>query len=275
MKAIKYVNNKEIWIFLFSCLVAISVIYACSVFFNGDSKSKVHKNNYVEINGKEYDLEEFNEVIYGERLFDKSIVPDVNKVKRLIYIGNKDLLNSKIFDLFPNIEYISINNCIISDVNLEDKLKHLNELELNGCEILNGTKISSVNIEILTLECSEIGEIIVDLPNLKSLVLNYVDITENLIYDFGNCKKIDRLSIVGSTLENIEMLVAFKNISCLRMFKAKTSGYEKLKIFTNLNEIYLDENIDRNNIDFMYTNFKNGDMFTRAYFIKKRHNLND
>ena len=100
-----------------------------------------------------------------------------------------------------------------------------------------------------------------------------MDLTQPFLDSFDSCTNIERISLIGSTLDSIELLDQFKNISALRLLKTETTGYDKLNKFSQLNEVYLDDWVDRKNINFMYSHFKNGDMTTRAYFINKKYKL--
>ena len=58
--------------------------------------------------------------------------------------------------------------------------------------------------------------------------------------------------------------------------RRENNGYQLvLENLHNFNTIYLDNDFDRSQIDFMIGNFKNGDEKTKQYLLDKQYNLND
>lgn len=271
---IKIKNTKLIFLF-FIIFITVTALY---IFSECNNKEKIDDNaavkeNYIIIDKKKYDYNNFNSFLLGDENTNDELNFNVEEVKEVLYVGDGGKINPSIFSVFPNVEHIIVRKCILENIEIGMELESLKELELKKC-VIKGIYIYSDSLEVLTLDYSKIEDIKVKLPGLMSLVINYNNITEELLAEFSNCKNIRRMSFIGSQLPDIQMLNSFRKVSCLRLQEAKTSGFDKLKCFIDLNEIYLDKNVDRSNIDFMYDNFKNGDIDTRAYFAKKRHNLN-
>ena len=273
MDFVKIKKGKIFFLFL-TIFIILTILLICSRYYNGQDEEQFPKNSYVEINGKRCDFDEFNSFLAGNEYFHEFAF-HVEDVKKVLYIGNGNQVGQEIFSTFPNARFIRLRKCIIEDARIGVGLQNLRQLDLSKCTIKDGVSFDSESLKVLTLDFAKVGDIDVNLPRLTSLVVNYNDITEDLIAEFAGCKKIDRISLIGSDLDSIEMLEGFNDISCLRLLKTKTSGYEKLNLFSELNEIYLDHEVDRSNIDFMYGNLKNGDIETRAYFVKKRYGLNE
>lgn len=266
-------NTRVVFLFIVVFLI-ITCLYVGSKYSNKEMKDDSQlKENYVIIDKKEYDFEKFNLFLNGSRSVSKDLGFDCKDVRNIIYVGDGRKLNPSIFYIFPNAEYITICKCDIENIEIGSTLKILKELGLKKC-VIKDVGIYSDSLKALTLDFSKIEDIDIRLPQLTSLVINYNIITEKLLSEFNGCKNVKRMSFIGSQLPNIEMLENFKNISCLRLQKTKTKGFDKLEMFTDLNEIYIDKSVDRSNIDFMYDNFKNGDIETKAYFSIKRHELN-
>lgn len=262
------------WGVLFSILFCICIILMlCNMYIMPNNDKKIPTQKYVEINGKAYNYNTFNLYLSGQSSSDENDIVDAKKVKSLIYIGEGNEVNDKIFGLFPNVKCMRISNCTITDVPLPENLSNLMDLELSNCVINNNVTLQSYSIKELTLDHSEVSKLRVDLPQLKVLIMNYMDLTQPFLDSFDSCTNIERISLIGSTLDSIELLDQFKNISALRLLKTETTGYDKLNKFSQLNEVYLDDWVDRKNINFMYSHFKNGDMTTRAYFINKKYKL--
>lgn len=262
------------WGVLFSILFCICIILMlCNMYIMPNNDKKIPTQKYVEINGKAYNYNTFNLYLSGQSSSDENDIVDAQKVKSLIYIGEGNEVNDKIFGLFPNVKCMRISNCTITDAPLPENLSNLMDLELSNCVINNNVTLQSYSIKELTLAHSEVSKLRVDLPQLKVLIMNYMDLTQPFLDSFDSCTNIERISLIGSTLDSIELLDQFKNISALRLLKTETTGYDKLNKFSQLNEVYLDDWVDRKNINFMYSHFKNGDMTTRAYFINKKYKL--
>ena len=262
------------WGVLFSILFCICIILMlCNMYIMPNNDKKIPTQKYVEINGKAYNYNTFNLYLSSQSSSDEKDIVDAKKVKSLIYIGEGNEVNDKIFGLFPNVKCMRISNCTITDAPLPENLSNLMDLELSNCVINNNVTLQSYSIKELTLDHSEVSKLRVDLPQLKVLIMNYMDLTQPFLDSFDSCTNIERISLIGSTLDSIELLDQFKNISALRLLKTETTGYDKLNKFSQLNEVYLDDWVDRKNINFMYSHFKNGDMTTRAYFINKKYKL--
>lgn len=263
------------WGILFSIVLCICIVLIiCNIYIATDNVEEIPDQKYVEINGKPYNYDAFNLYLSGQMDSEECKVPDVGKVKSLIYIGTGDEVNRRIFYIFPNVKRMRVSNCIVNDVSIQKNSSNLIELELSKCVINNGVRLESSSVKELCLDYSKVSGLYVDLPQLNVLIMNYMNLTQQFLDSFNSCTNVERVSLVGSTLDSIEMLDHFQNISALRLTKTKTTGYDKLSRFSRLNEIYLDDWVDRKNIDFMYTHFKNGDMQTRAYFIEKKYKLN-
>ena len=65
------------------------------------------------------------------------------------------------------------------------------------------------------------------------------------------------------------------DLEFLSMKGTKITDISVLENLHNFNTIYLDNDFDRSQIDFMIGNFKNGDEKTKQYLLDKQYNLND
>lgn len=264
------------WGILFSIVfVLCTLLTLCNKSVDKKNTHKTPTEKYVEIDGISYDYDVFN--LYVSKGVESGELQtiDTQKVKEVIYIGNKNELNPNLICMFPDIRKIKISNCVIDELPVMDDLDNLKVLEISNCNIKDDVNIQAYSVKELTLDFSRVSTIQVKLPNVKVLILNYMDLPPNLIDSFDACKKVERISLIGSRLDSIELLIRFKDVTALRLLKTETSGFDKLSELKNLNEIYLDDEVDRENVDFMCNNFKNGDMKTRAYFIEKRYKLDD
>lgn len=262
------------WATLFSVFFCICIaLLLCNMYIVKNDVKEIPNQKYVEINGKPYDYNAFNLYLSDQVNSEESKIPNIGKVKSLIYVGEGNEIDNRIFRLFPNIKCMRIRNCIINDLSIKNDLKNLIELEFSNCVVNDRLSLQSSSIEKLTLDYSEVSGLCVNLPQLRELIVNHMNLTQSFLDSFNSCTNIKRISLIGSTLDSIEMLNNFKNVSTLELLKTTTTGFDKLNEFPQLNEVYLDDWVNRKNIDFMYTHFKNGDMKTRTYFIKKKYTL--
>lgn len=265
----EYVENYKKYIIawiIITVLLGLARVYVTHT----EQKKILPNERYIEIDGKVLDYDKFNTWESDEKY--RSSICKMN-AEHVMYIGDGQELPANFFELFPKAKEVSIRNCFVSNLEISNA-KNLTDLELNNCTIAEGVQLASSKVKSLTLDYSKLGKMDINLPQLSSLVINYNDITEDIINNFAGCSNIDRLSLKWSTLDSISILGSVKNISCLNLMHAKVTDYSNLSMFNHLNEIYLDMRVNRSYVDFMHTHFKNGDMYTKAYFLGKKYNFN-
>ena len=92
-------------------------------------------------------------------------------------------------------------------------------------------------------------EVLQSCPNLERLILSYNQFTS--LEGIEQCQKLQYLDIRGTQIEDVSVL----------------SG------LSEFNTIYVDDDFDRSQLDFMIGNFRNGDIKTKQYLLEKQYNL--
>ena len=114
------------------------------------------------------------------------------------------------------------------------------------------------------------------LGNLEQL--EELDIYSNHLEDFDvlkSCPNIKRLNISYNEYSGLNGIEQCPDLEFLSMKGTKITDISVLENLHNFNTIYLDNDFDRSQIDFMIGNFKNGDEKTKQYLLDKQYNLND
>ena len=205
-------------------------------------------------------------------------------------------------DGIENLKKLKVLNCSdnnISDISaLYDNDLKLQSIDLSKNDVSDISGIASYlpELEILNVgECELVGEInLGENANLKSIDIsnNYIskisgnfsnleiiNCTQNAIYDinqfllFPNLKEL-RLS-GNETLKNIEGVSKLNNLELLSIEKTGIENINELKNIKKLNSIYIDGDVDRDQINFIVDNFKTGDTATKRYVLKQKYNFLD
>lgn len=258
------VNGGILFILIFFFLLLL--------FFSGSGKTEKEQSeaDCVLLNEEQISYEEFLRYLKE----DEKLNIDIRKedVKKLIINNVKKPLDSRVFNEFPNLETLKISNCDIYNADIGSNSEKMKVLVLQNCNIeecyINSTSVHELSVESSNIETSNF-----DLINLKNLNLNFLDVDEKTIQKFKNSTQIQRLSLVGAKSVNLSNLAIFNSILSLRLTKAEVIDYNNLIDFNNLEEVYLDKDVNRKYIEFMEEKYKNGDVMTSSFFVKKRHNL--
>ena len=108
--------------------------------------------------------------------------------------------------------------------------------------------------------------------------LEELDIYSNHLEDFDvlkSCPNIKRLNISYNEYSGLNGIEQCPDLELLSMKGTMITDISVLENLHNFNTIYLDNDFDRSQIDFMIGNFKNGDEKTKQYLLDKQYNLND
>lgn len=167
--------------------------------------------------------------------------------------------------------------------------------ELTTIQITNG-RIDDVqqlidnypNLETLILrDTSASGKIVVkDMPNLGHLEIRSDDVTEveleNLpmltevnfdhlpITDLEGILDIDsiqKLVLTYTDLKDINGISRLKNLQEIRLQGTVVDELDELAEIETFNSIYMDKGFDRSKIEFLRDNFREGDVYTKIYFL--------
>ena len=133
-------------------------------------------------------------------------------------------------------------------------------------------EIYSNSIQEIKLKDCNIDALCVNVPNLEKLNLDYTHKkNDNYLNLFYECIGIKELSIRDNPNIDIKDLDVFEELESLNLLECEIESYESLTSLTMLNEIYINKEVNRECLDFMSGNFKQGDIYTRVYFAKNNH----
>lgn len=248
-------------------------------------------------------------ITYGEALDVKTLVlknhsniydlEDLKPFKNLeaLFVTNCDLQSLNGIQTFENLKVLDCSTNSIEDIsqlyykslskltnlNLEDNnirditglltyLKNLEMCNVSDCK-LSGNIDLGVNKRITTLDLSdnEITGFSGELPKLIEVYLNSNNIT-NLDF-LVKCDNLIVLDVSGNQIESLDSIIDFTKLEELDIRDNLISQYSLLSKLDNLNSIYLDKDVNRQCIDFIIENFKDGDIYTKQYILKNKYNL--
>ena len=194
-----------------------------------------------------------NRKLLGRILIEyfRYILDNITDEKLENYIESLKILNDKEpfekFDLEKLID-IYFNFKIINYIDKKHKLMHyllkegyVIQLALNTEKVSNIEELEKLKkLEFLGL--SGINEIdsLVNVPNLKELVLDHNEITE--IKGLENLKNLELLVLEGNQIKEIKGLENLKELKHLNLSSNQISEIKGLESLTNLEVLYLDNN---------------------------------
>ena len=169
-------------------------------------------------------------------------------------------------------------------------LTELKNLQLTGAHVDDPQRLidNYPDLEILYLrDCSATGTITVkDMPNLTTLELRNDNVTEVVFKNLPNLKEVnfDRLMITDlegildtdsieklvltfTPIENIDGISRLENLTEIRLQGTTVSDVSELETMEGFHSIYLDKDFDRSKIEFLRDHFREGDIYTKIYFL--------
>ena len=183
-----------------------------------------------------------------------SIEPGIEKMVSLSYI---DIANNRIISIDPlgdieNLVYLYAGSNKLSETPQLSDMSALKVLDLSNNAFQKLDKmgdfpsLQELNIYRNHLESLEVLE---GCPNLMKLNLSYNDF--HSLDGILQCEKLEYLDIRSTEIEDVKML----------------------KELPEFNSIYMDEGVDRSQLDFMIGHFRNGDIKTKQYLLQKQYSL--
>ena len=117
------------------------------------------------------------------------------------------------------------------------------------------------------LELGYIG----DLANLQELSIdnNYLCNLEVL----QSCSNLIKLDISYNQFLSLDGLDQCKELQSLDIRGTQIGDISILEEFTDFNSIYVDDDFERDQLNFLIGNFRNGDTKTKQYLLEKQYNL--
>lgn len=218
-------------------------------------------------------LEELYIINCNIESLDNIVFPD--KVKILDLSSNKinNLSTSKPYKNYQNIEILSLNNNHISYMDMDTiGLSKLKEINMQECNLTGNVDLGTLNsVENVNLNNNSIESISGDIPNVKKLLINNNNISDlNFLLKYTT---LIELEISDNSLTTISPIIDLKNLRRLDIRSNDIATVRGIEALNNLEAIYMDKNVDRKEIDFMKNSWKNGDIYTKQYFLKEKYNV--
>ena len=89
----------------------------------------------------------------------------------------------------------------------------------------------------------------------------------------ASCPNLSKLIISYNQYENLNGIEACENLQYLDIRGTFIQDVSCLSELQQFNTIYVDDEFDRTQLDFMISNFRNGDLLTKKYLLEKQYNL--
>lgn len=148
----------------------------------------------------------------------------------------------------------------------------INELSLQNCDLVGNIDFGDNNqIEKLVLDDNAIMSIDGVMPNLSYLSVNNNNFDS--ITSLTKYENLTELYITGNYLNNIDGIKRLSNLETIDIRENMITNVYELENLNKLSSVYVDYEIDRKQLEFMCDHWRNGDVETKKYFLKKRYNL--
>ena len=197
----------------------------------------------------------------------------IENLKKLEVLNCSDNNISDISALYDNdlkLQSIDLSKNDVSDISgIASYLPELQILNVNECELAGEIDLGeNANLQSINISSNYISKISGNFSNLE-----IINCTQNVIYDinqflvFPNLKEL-RLS-GNKTLKNIEGVSKLNNLELLSIEKTGIENINELKNIKKLNSIYIDRDVDRDQINFII------DTATKQYVLKQKYDFLD
>ena len=155
-----------------------------------------------------------------------------------------------------------------------NNIKNLTELYAGSNKLTQTPNLDGMEqLQILSLTNNAFE----NLGNIGTLfALQELDISRNYLNNLdvlASCPNLSKLIISYNQYESLNGIEVCENLQYLDIrgtFIQDVSCLSELKQF---NTIYVDDEFDRTQLDFMISNFRNGDLLTKKYLLEKQYNL--
>ena len=267
---------KELKFYIFVFVFILVVISLAALSTTNDEIIENENNEevfFASVDGTNYTSEEFKILINDSKKTNQSLFANATTLV-INGIKNEDV-DISFLRFFPNLKSLVITNCKINDINIINKLEMLEILQLSNNIIVNGLTLDIEALKTIYIHNCQLKLDSINTQQLNSLYITNMEIDSSLTNAFLHTSEINSVVLDNSTIDSINSLACFNNISTLSLKNTTVmeNDYEKLCMFNKLDTIYLDDNIDREAINFMLNHFKNGDIISSAYIVAERNNL--
>ncbi len=192
---------------------------------------------------------------------------------------------------FKHLQKIIVVSTTLDATPLTDAgLSELRNVQLTGVHLDDTQRFidNYPDLEVMYLrETGASGKITVkDMPNLTKLELRNDDVTEvelenlPLLFEVNydrlqitdiegtlDIPTIEKLVLTFTPLTNIDGISRLENLKEIRLQGTEVTDLSELAEIEGFNSIYLDKWFDRSKIEFLRDHFREGDIYTKMYFL--------
>ncbi|MGF7012285.1 Leucine-rich repeat (LRR) protein [Lachnospiraceae bacterium PF1-22] len=207
-------------------------------------------------------------------------VSDISLLYELYHIETLDLSSNNISTLSTEITKLNkLGKLILNDnrlISIDEVsgLTGLFELSVASNKITEEPNLINLFLlEKLMLQDNSLREIetLGDLSNLREL-----DISNNYLDDLTFVYQYDTLETLNISFNQYKKLDGIQSCQMLKCIDIRGTNITDVSVLKNLSdfcEIYVDEEFNREQLDFMIGNFYNADKKTKKYLIGKQNDL--
>ena len=180
-------------------------------------------------------------------ILDASALVDADLQElRFIQITNGRVNDvQRLIDNYPDLEILMLRDTSASG-----------KIEVKHMPNLTKLEIRSDNVTELELE---------DLPLLTEINLDHTKITD--LEGILDIPSLEKLILTFTDLTNIDGISRLENLTEIRLQGTAVTELSELEQIEGFNSIYLDKLFDRSKIEFLRDHFREGDIYTKIYFL--------
>lgn len=193
---------------------------------------------------------DFLQIKYNKPI--SKITKDEIEKLNLLAATKNSFSNEKKYDLnelllFPNLEYLSIEDSIITqeDINIISKIKTLKQISFTRCYIKPNIVIEENNIENISLKNCYINDlnIISKSKKLSTLQIYFPSNDYEIDINDLNFQSIKQLSLDGCIINNINNVKKLKNLEILTLISSIFGNDFSFLGKTNIKKLYISDEI--------------------------------
>ena len=248
---------------LYSIIIALDIIALIIVFSlvlykktqnNQDEKkdNAVVENNTTakEVEFIDSELEKAIKKSLGKK---KLYENDLKNVRKITIKNNKKIKDFSELVKFEKLKELTITNCNMTDISILEQIPNLQIVNLSGNKIVEiSGKMNLKTVKELNISNNKIKNLdfLTSFPNLTKLNISTNNLSE--VYGISVCENLQYVNFLNNSIKDGEELIKLKK----------------------LHTIYIDEEFDRTQLDFLEGNFRNADVQTKKYLLGKQYDLN-
>lgn len=253
-------------VLLLMCLAIVFLCASCGI------AEVTLGNNEAKVDNELFTNQALIDALNENGLYDltKTGVLEVSSVS---ITDSKENIGFEELRAFKNLEELKISNCDIDDYSFVNDLANLKKLVLCNNSLEGEIALSLQKLEYLEIRENDITSVSGNLDYLNTLNLKQTDINNESFNSIIGAEGLQHICISYTKVDDLECLLRFHELESIEIIGLTIDEFEHLQEFEKLNSIYLDKKVDRSSIDFLESNFKDGDIYTKSYVVSKRNNI--